>query len=91
MYIIYQKKSTHVKLMALQYIPQKMKSKGADRFAIIVSIGIAWAFAEILTAAGAYNKRSPRTQFSCRTDRSGLIGAAPWSVLSNLLMLLRIM
>ena len=59
-----------------------MKSRGVDRFAIIVSIGIAWAFAEILTAAGAYNKRSPNTQLSCRTDRSGLISAAPWSVLS---------
>ncbi|WVY96730.1 hypothetical protein V8G54_028881 [Vigna mungo] len=61
-----------------QYIPQRMKSRGADRFAVMVSIGIAWAFAEILTAAGAYNKRSPRTQLSCRTDRSGLISAAPW-------------
>ncbi|ESW15124.1 hypothetical protein PHAVU_007G046400 [Phaseolus vulgaris] len=61
-----------------QYIPERMKSRGADRFAIIVSIGIAWAFAEILTAAGAYNKRSPKTQLSCRTDRSGLISAAPW-------------
>ena len=68
--------------MPLQYIPQMMKSRGVDRFAIIVSIGIAWAFAEILTAAGAYNKRSPNTQLSCRTDRSGLISAAPWSVLS---------
>ncbi|XP_004496870.1 nucleobase-ascorbate transporter 4 [Cicer arietinum] len=61
-----------------QYIPQKMKSRGVDRVAIIVSVGIAWAFAEILTAAGAYNKRSPNTQFSCRTDRSGLISAASW-------------
>ncbi|XP_057427807.1 nucleobase-ascorbate transporter 4 [Lotus japonicus] len=61
-----------------QYIPQKLKSKGVDRFALLVSIGIVWAFAEILTAAGAYNKRSPTTQFSCRTDRSGLISAAPW-------------
>lgn len=72
--------------MSLQYIPQKMKSRGVDRFAIIVSIGIVWAFAEILTAVGAYNKRSPRTQFSCRTDRSGLISAAPWSVLSSKLV-----
>ncbi|KAG4918903.1 hypothetical protein JHK82_056331 [Glycine max] len=61
-----------------QYIPQRMKSRGADRFAVIVAIGLAWAFAEILTAAGAYNKRPPKTQFSCRTDRSGLISAAPW-------------
>ncbi|XP_061373876.1 nucleobase-ascorbate transporter 4 [Gastrolobium bilobum] len=61
-----------------QYIPQTLKSRGADRYAILVSVGIVWAFAEILTAAGAYNKRSPNTQISCRTDRSGLISAAPW-------------
>lgn len=71
--------------MTLQYIPQRMKSRGADRFAVMVSIGIAWAFAEILTAAGAYNKRSPRTQLSCHTDRSGLISAAPWLVLISCL------
>ncbi|KAG5005197.1 hypothetical protein JHK82_029224 [Glycine max] len=42
-----------------QYIPHclKMKSRGVDRFAIIIYIGIAWAFAEILTAAGAYKKK----------------------------------
>ncbi|KAI4295778.1 hypothetical protein L6164_035788 [Bauhinia variegata] len=63
-----------------QYLSSMMKSRGAiiNRFAVIVSIGIVWAFAEILTAAGAYDKRSPKTQFSCRTDRSGLISAAPW-------------
>ncbi|WJX14880.1 N alpha-acetyl-transferase [Trifolium repens] len=61
-----------------QYIPQKMKSRGFDRVAIVVTIGIAWAFAEILTAAGAYNKRPPMTQINCRTDRSGLITAASW-------------
>ncbi|WZZ47407.1 hypothetical protein YC2023_043666 [Brassica napus] len=33
---------------------------------------------EILTAAGAYNKRPDSTQLSCRTDRSGLISASPW-------------
>lgn len=71
--------------MTLQYIPQRIKSRGADRFAVMVLIGIAWAFAKILTAAGAYNKRSPRTQLSCRTDRSGLISAAPWLVLISCL------
>ncbi|MED6134123.1 N alpha-acetyl-transferase [Stylosanthes scabra] len=35
-----------------QYIPQIVKSRGVDRYSIVVSIGIAWAFAEILTAAG---------------------------------------
>ncbi|KAI5425801.1 hypothetical protein KIW84_031571 [Lathyrus oleraceus] len=32
-----------------QYIPQKMISKGVDRIAIIVTIEVAWLFAEILT------------------------------------------
>ena len=49
-----------------------------DRFAVIFSIAIVWAYAEILTAAGAYKNRPPSTQFSCRTDRSGLIRAASW-------------
>ncbi|KAJ7946175.1 Nucleobase-ascorbate transporter-like protein [Quillaja saponaria] len=63
-----------------QYLPSMVSSKRArfDRFAVLVSVGIVWAFAEVLTAAGVYNKRSPRTQLSCRTDRSGLISAAPW-------------
>ncbi|XP_028789710.1 nucleobase-ascorbate transporter 4-like [Neltuma alba] len=61
-----------------QYIPQTVNSRGADRFAIIVTIIITWALAEILTVAGAYDRRSPKTQLSCRTDRSGLITAAPW-------------
>ncbi|KAL1342786.1 hypothetical protein HN51_029291 [Arachis hypogaea] len=61
-----------------QYIPQIMKSRVVDRYSVIYSIGIAWAFSEILTAAGAYKGRSPITQLSCRTDRSGLISAAPW-------------
>ncbi|KAF7811090.1 Nucleobase-ascorbate transporter 4 [Senna tora] len=61
-----------------QYIPHMMRSRGVDRFAVIFTIAIVWAFAEILTAAGAYKRRSPQTQLSCRTDRSGLISAAPW-------------
>jgi nucleobase transporter 1/2 len=40
--------------MSLQYIPQKIKSRGIDRVAIVVTIGIAWTFSEILTAAGTY-------------------------------------
>lgn len=66
--------------MPLQYVPHLIKSKRAifDRFAILFSVGIIWAYAEILTAAGAYDNRAPKTQFSCRTDRSGLISAAPW-------------
>ena len=63
-----------------------MRSRGGiiARFAIIVTVGTVWVFAEVLTAAGAYNNRSPNTQLSCRTDRSGLISGAPWSVQSDL-------
>jgi uncharacterized membrane protein len=75
--------------MSLQYIPQKIKSRGFDRVAVVVTIVIAWAFAEILTAAGAYNKRPPMTQINCRTDRSGLITAASWSVLGSLVVFLK--
>lgn len=64
----------------LQYLPFVLGSKRIvlDRFAVLVSVAIVWTFAEVLTIAGAYDKRSPRTQSSCRTDRSGLISAAPW-------------
>ncbi|KAE8716717.1 Nucleobase-ascorbate transporter 6 [Hibiscus syriacus] len=63
-----------------QYSPRLLKSKGAmlDRFAILFSVAIIWVYGEILTAAGVYDNRSPKTQFSCRTDQSGLIGPAPW-------------
>ncbi|MBA0716952.1 hypothetical protein Golax_004803 [Gossypium laxum] len=63
-----------------QYVPHFLKSRRGifERFAILFSVAIIWAFAEILTAAGAYDNRAPQTQFSCRTDRSGLISAAPW-------------
>ncbi|KAB2050906.1 hypothetical protein ES319_A12G019000v1 [Gossypium barbadense] len=63
-----------------QYVPHFLKSRRGifERFAILFSVAIVWAFAEILTAAGAYDNRAPQTQFSCRTDRSGLISAAPW-------------
>ncbi|GJN22240.1 hypothetical protein PR202_gb09791 [Eleusine coracana subsp. coracana] len=30
------------------------------------------------TVGGAYRNAPPKTQFHCRTDRSGLIGGAPW-------------
>jgi len=48
------------------------------RCAVLVTIVIVWVYAEILTAAGAYNERGPVTQFSCRTDRAGIIQGSPW-------------
>lgn len=63
-----------------QYIPSLTKSGRVKfhRFAVLLAIAIVWVYAVILTVAGAYNKRSLKTQLSCRTDRSGLVGASPW-------------
>lgn len=46
--------------------------------AIVLSVSIVWIYAEILTAAGAYDNTTQQTQTYCRTDSSGLIDAAPW-------------
>ncbi|KAI5393088.1 nucleobase-ascorbate transporter 3 [Lathyrus oleraceus] len=49
-----------------------------ERFALLICIAIIWAFAAILTVAGAYNNSKSKTQTSCRTDRSYLLTSAPW-------------
>ncbi|KAL8216153.1 hypothetical protein R6Q57_022990 [Mikania cordata] len=49
-----------------------------ERFALLFCIALVWAFAAILTAAGAYNNAGRTTQLSCRTDRSYLMESAPW-------------
>ncbi|KAH9617659.1 hypothetical protein KSS87_004724 [Heliosperma pusillum] len=49
-----------------------------ERFAVLFSVAIVWLYAHILTVGGAYNHAAPRTQSTCRTDRSGLISGAPW-------------
>ncbi|KVH98947.1 Xanthine/uracil/vitamin C permease, partial [Cynara cardunculus var. scolymus] len=49
-----------------------------DKFSVLISITIVWIYAHLLTVGGAYNHTAPKTQISCRTDRSGLIDAAPW-------------
>ncbi|CAN0920799.1 Nucleobase-ascorbate transporter 4 [Linum grandiflorum] len=63
-----------------QYLPHMLISKRtiSDRYGVLISVAVAWLLAEILTVSGAYNKSSPKTQLSCRTDRSGLISSAPW-------------
>lgn len=48
------------------------------RYGLLLCIGIVWAFAAILTVAGAYNNVKLRTKMSCRTDRSFLISSASW-------------
>ncbi|BFG17899.1 hypothetical protein CerSpe_041730 [Prunus speciosa] len=49
-----------------------------ERFALLLCIGLIWAFAAILTEAGAYNNAKEQTKQSCRTDRTFLISSAPW-------------
>ncbi|KAL3538790.1 hypothetical protein ACH5RR_002156 [Cinchona calisaya] len=63
-----------------QYAPHfyKLKRPIFDRFAVLLAVGLVWAYAALLTVAGAYKNRPPKTQFSCRVDRSGLISGASW-------------
>ncbi|VFQ95671.1 unnamed protein product [Cuscuta campestris] len=63
-----------------QYLAVVIKSwkNIVDRFAVIFSVALVWVFAHVLTVGGAYNGKPPKTQMSCRTDRAGLISAAPW-------------
>ncbi|KAJ0829216.1 putative xanthine/uracil/vitamin C permease [Helianthus annuus] len=51
-----------------------------EKFSVLISIAIVWIYAHLLTVGGAYNHTPPKTQTSCRTDRSGLIDGAPWLV-----------
>ncbi|PPS14884.1 hypothetical protein GOBAR_AA05686 [Gossypium barbadense] len=63
-----------------QYMPHVVKSGKHvfDRFAVIFTVVIVWIYAHLLTVGGAYNGKAQKTQISCRTDRAGLIDAAPW-------------
>ncbi|CAN6723149.1 unnamed protein product [Malus baccata var. baccata] len=69
-----------VMVFIAQYLPHILntKKKICDRFAVLFSIPVVWLFAQLLTSSGAYNNKPTTTQLSCRTDRSGLVGAAPW-------------
>ncbi|XP_074308028.1 nucleobase-ascorbate transporter 2 isoform X2 [Silene latifolia] len=49
-----------------------------ERFALLFSIAVIWAYAHLLTASGAYKHRPEITQMNCRTDRANLISTAPW-------------
>lgn len=49
-----------------------------EKFALLICIGLIWAFAAVLTVAGTYNNAKPNTQQTCRVDRSYLLQSAPW-------------
>ncbi|CAN6863970.1 unnamed protein product [Brassica oleracea] len=65
-----------------QYLPHviKLGENVFDRFAAIFAVVIVWIYAHLFTVGGAYNGAAPTTQTSCRTDRAGIVGAAPWVV-----------
>ncbi|KAF5178386.1 Nucleobase-ascorbate transporter, partial [Thalictrum thalictroides] len=48
------------------------------KFGVLFCTAFMWAFAAILTVAGAYNYVRGQTKQSCRTDRAYLISTAPW-------------
>ncbi|KAK2985600.1 hypothetical protein RJ640_006863 [Escallonia rubra] len=62
------------------YLPPYVQSKRpiCDRFGMLFSVAIIWVYSEILTWSGAYRKSTADALSSCRTDRAGLIGGAPW-------------
>ncbi|CAK8563066.1 unnamed protein product [Lathyrus sativus] len=63
-----------------QFVPHVLHSGKHvfDRFSVLFTVAIVWLYAYILTVGGAYNHAKHKTQTTCRTDRSGLIDAAPW-------------
>ncbi|KAJ4755468.1 Xanthine/uracil permease family protein [Rhynchospora pubera] len=67
-------------VLLFMYAPYGLNSGSFifSRCAVLVTIIIVWIYAHILTAAGAYNERPPETQYSCRTDRAGIIWGSPW-------------
>ncbi|KAI4328302.1 hypothetical protein L6164_020665 [Bauhinia variegata] len=65
-------------LIFSQYIPRMMRSDIFESFAVIFSVAIVWTYAHLLTVSGVYKNSSPKTQITCRTDRAGIIDAAPW-------------
>ncbi|RZB58334.1 putative nucleobase-ascorbate transporter 10 [Glycine soja] len=62
------------------YLNRYMSTKKPiyDRYSVLFTISSAWLFALVLTSCTAYNHKPQSTQNSCRTDRAGLISAAPW-------------
>lgn len=63
-----------------QYLQRihRVASPMLERFALLFCVGVIWAFAAILTEAGAYKHVKESTKQSCCTDHSYLISSAPW-------------
>ncbi|RAL40509.1 hypothetical protein DM860_006579 [Cuscuta australis] len=63
-----------------QYLQRihRVASPMLERFALLFCVGVIWAFAAILTEAGAYKHVKESTKQSCCTDHSYLVSSAPW-------------
>ncbi|XP_047310613.1 nucleobase-ascorbate transporter 2 [Impatiens glandulifera] len=72
MFILFVGFSQYLKHLQTRNIPL------IERFALLISIAVIWAYAHLLTASGAYKHRPELTQFNCRTDKAYLISSAPW-------------
>uniref|UniRef100_A0A7N0U2C8 Nucleobase-ascorbate transporter 2 n=1 Tax=Kalanchoe fedtschenkoi TaxID=63787 RepID=A0A7N0U2C8_KALFE len=57
---------------------QALRYPFLERFALMISITVIWAYSHLLTVSGAYRHSADLTQRNCRTDRANLISAAPW-------------
>ncbi|KAF3326012.1 nucleobase-ascorbate transporter 6-like protein [Carex littledalei] len=63
-----------------QYLPHKvhLAKSMLERFGLVIAVAVVWLYAFFLTVGGAYKNSPIKTQLHCRTDRSGLVGGAPW-------------
>jgi solute carrier family 23 (nucleobase transporter), member 1 len=63
-----------------QYLPHKVHPVKSmlERFGLVIAVVVVWLYAFFLTVGGAYKNSPIKTQLHCRTDRSGLVGGAPW-------------
>lgn len=68
-------------LVVLQQYMKRLHQRAhpiLERFGLLFCIALVWAFAALLTVAGAYNNVGAATKQSCRTDHSYLMESAPW-------------
>ncbi|XP_034895309.1 nucleobase-ascorbate transporter 3 [Populus alba] len=67
-------------LVICQYLKHSLSGARPvlEMFGLLICVGIIWAFAAILTVAGAYNNVGYQTKQSCRTDRSYFVASSPW-------------
>ncbi|CAM6081627.1 unnamed protein product [Calypogeia fissa] len=49
-----------------------------ELYPIILGVAVTWAYAHLLTVSGAYAHATHKGKIHCRTDRSHIIGSAPW-------------